>query len=258
MNGEAEMWCTGKLSRDKRGVGSIIGAVFILLILLTGSTFYFLSVNVTENYTETLQNMQEVDLKRNRENIEFTSVSITSDDKLNMIVKNTGSYQVHLIWLGVFNKTSTPETQQYSSENTYINPGDTATDIGSAITVTQGSQYVIQLVTALGNVFNYDLYPITITGPDTIPCYQNKFDWRDYTITTPSTTGTSVPIYFSVYANGSSVTLNGISNPDWVNTDANGEYTLTIKSENIAGETFILYVTSGSLVGQKRITQEPQ
>lgn len=252
------MWFVGKLSRSKRGAGSIVGGVFILLILLTGYTFYYLNVNVTEDYTNTVQDMQQLDLKRNKENIEFTSVSITADDKLNMTVKNTGSYQARLIWLGVFNETSTPETQQYFSLNTYVDPGETATGIGSNIAVTSGSQYVIQLVTELGNIFNHDLYPITITGPDTIPYYQNPANWRSYTMKIPSTTGTSVPIYFSIYANGSSVEFDGISNPDWVHTDANGEYTVTIKSENVAGETFILYVTAGSLVGQKRITQEPR
>lgn len=252
------MWFIGKLSRDKRGAGSIVGAVFMLLILLTGFTYYFVNVNVTEGYTKTVQDMQQLDLKRNKENIEFTSVSITSDDKLNITAKNTGSYDVHLIWLGVFNKTSTPITQQYSSLSTYVDPAETATGIGSTITVTPDSQYIIQLMTELGNVFNYDLYPITITGPDTIPYYQTPANWRSYTIKIPSTTGTSVPTYFNIYANGSSVAFDGISNPDWVHTDANGEYTVTLQSNTVAGETFILYVTTGSLVGQKRITQEPR
>lgn len=252
------MWCTGKLSSSKQGASSIIGAVFILLIFLTGFAYYFLNVNVTEEYNTVLQDMGQLDLKRNKENIEFSSVSITADNKLNMTVKNTGSYQVHLIWIGVFNETSTPETQQYFSEDTYIEPGETTTEIGSTIAITLGSQYVIQIVTELGNIFNSDLYPITISGPDTIPYYQTPAHWRSYNITIPSTTGTSVPIYFSIYTNGSSIEFSGISNPDWVHTDANGEYTVTLKSKNTAGETFILYVTAGSLVGQKRITQEAQ
>jgi len=249
---------TGKLSHNKRGTGSIVGAAFLVMILLTGYAFYFLNFDVTEDYNKTLQDMRELDLKQNKESIESTSVSITADEKLNMAVKNTGSYQTHFIWLGVFNKTSTPETQQYSSLSTHVDPGESATGIGSTITVTSGSQYVIQLVTELGNVFNYDLYPITITGPDTIPYYQIPADWRNYTITIPPTTGTSVPIYFNVYASGSSFEFSGISNPDWVHTDASGEYAVTMKSDNEAGETFILYVTAGSLVGQKRITQEPR
>jgi len=258
VSGVAEMWRAGKLSRDRRGVGSIIGAVFILLILLSGFTFYTLNVNVTEDYNRTLQDIQQLDLKRNKEQIEFTSVLITIDNKLSITVKNTGSYQVHLIWLGVFNKTSTPETQQYFSQDTYINPGTTATSIGTTIAVTTSSQYVIQLVTELGNVFNYAVYSITITGPDTIPYYQTPADWRSYTINIPSTMGSSVPIYFSIYVNGSMAAFDGISNPAWVCTSPSGEYTVRISSTNVAGETFILYVIAGNLVGQKRITQVPR
>jgi len=33
---------------------------------------------------------------------------------------------------------------------------------------------------------------------------------------------------------------------------------VTLQSKNVAGETFILYFTSGNLVAQKRITQEPR
>jgi len=251
------MRCTGKLSHNRRGAGSIVGAVFIFLILLSGSAFYILNANLTEEYNETLQDMQQLDLKRNKEIIEFSSVSVTTDNKLNVTAKNTGSYQVHLIWLGLFNKTSTPETQQYFSINTYVDVGETATTIGSSVTITSASQNVIQLVTELGNIFHYDMYKTTITGPDTIPYYQTSADWRNYTVRISATTGTSVPIYFSLYANGSSVEFDGISNPAWVHTDANGEYTVRIKSTHAAGETFTLYVTVESLVVQKRITQEP-
>ncbi|NIO36951.1 hypothetical protein GTO27_04520, partial [Candidatus Bathyarchaeota archaeon] len=113
------MFFIGKLSRNKRGAGSIIGAVFILLILLSGFTFYSLKENVTEDYTETVQDMQQLDLKRNKETIEFISLSTTSDNKLNITVKNTGSYQIHLIWLGIFDETTSPTTEEYHILDTY-------------------------------------------------------------------------------------------------------------------------------------------
>jgi hypothetical protein len=155
---EAEMWFIGKLSYDKRGVGSIIGAVFILLILLSGFTFYILSVNVTEEYTRTLQDIQQLDLLRKKEGLEFRSVSVTGNDNLNITVKNTGSYDVHLIWLGIFDETTSPITQEYSTLDVYINPAETKTNIGSSVTIPVG-QRTIQLVTELGNIF-----PTTLTN----------------------------------------------------------------------------------------------
>ena len=154
MSVEAEMCCIGKLSRNKRGAGSIIGATFLVLILLTGYTFYFLNVNVTENYDKTLQDMKELDQQRNKENIEFISVSFSSD-QLNVTVKNTGSYQVNLIWLGIFNE-GVANTQNYYEIIFYVNPAETLPNIGNeTIPDFEGEQRVVQLVTKLGNTFSY-------------------------------------------------------------------------------------------------------
>jgi len=252
------MWPVGRLSRDKRGAGSIVGGVFIVLIFLSGFTFYLLNANTTDAYNRTLEAMNQLDWERSQEEIMIKEIAITGADKLNVTVKNEGSIQIHLIYLGVFNETSTPVTQLYYSLDEYLDPDETATNIGSSVTVTSGSHYIIQLVTERGNTIDYDLYPLTITGPDTIPYYKTSADWRSYTIKIPSAAGASVPTYFTIYANGSSVAFNGITNPDWVPTNTNGEYTVQIKSTKVSGETFILYVEVENLVGQKTITQEPK
>jgi len=159
VNGEADMWFIGKLSRDKQGVGSIVGAVFMLLILLTGFTHYIVNVNVTEIYNEVLQDMGELDLKRNKENIEFISVTF-NDDTLNITAKNSGSYNTHLIWLGIFDETSSPTTtQEYYKIDFYVNPAETVANIlNVTIPTFEGQERVIQLVTELGNTFTYS-YP---------------------------------------------------------------------------------------------------
>ena len=159
------MWFIGKLSHNKRGAGSIIGAVFISLILLTGFTFYILNVNVTEDYNKILQDMDELDLKRNKENIEFISVTF-NDDTLNITVKNTGSYQTHLIWLGIFDETTSPITQDYYKISFYVDPAETVSNIrNGTIQTFEGQQRVIQLVTELGNTFSYS-YPEEESGYD--------------------------------------------------------------------------------------------
>jgi hypothetical protein len=148
----------GRLSQDKRGIGSIIGAVFLILILLSGYAFYALNFNVTKGYTETLQDMQQLDLEKNKENIEFVTVSFSLNE-LNMTIKNTGSCQSHLIWLGIFNETVTPNMQYYYRIDFYINPAETVTSVGnSSADDFEGQERVIQLVTELGNTFSY-AYP---------------------------------------------------------------------------------------------------
>lgn len=143
-----------KLGHSRRGVGSILGAAFLILILLSGYTSYTLYIKQVGEYTKTLQDMQTYDLRRNEENIEFISVSTTIEDKLNLTVKNTGSNQAHLIWLGILDETT--NTQEYYKINYYINPSETVSNIpDDTITILEDQERVIQLVTELGNTFIY-------------------------------------------------------------------------------------------------------
>ena len=174
------MWFIGKLSRDKRGAGSIIGAVFIILILLSGFTFYTLNVNTTEHYNKTLDSMSELDWNRNREEIVIKEVKITGTNKLNVTVENEGPVLSHLIFLGIFNKTATPETQQYESLNIHVEPAETE-NIISDFTVIEGKKYAIQLVTELANVIEHKFYPAStvncvltlIAAPPTVPKFHS-------------------------------------------------------------------------------------
>lgn len=158
------MWLIGKLSCNERGVGSLIGAVFIILILLAGYTFYTLYTNVAKDYINILQDMQQLDLKRNKENLEFINVSF-NNDQLNITVKNTGSYDAHLIWLGIFDGTVTSNTQEYWEIDFYVDPAETVSNIrNESIPTFEGQERVIQLVTELGNTFSYSYPPPSVTG----------------------------------------------------------------------------------------------
>jgi len=158
------MWSTGRLSHDNRGAGSIIGGVFVLLILLSGFTFYTLNVNMTKDFTETLQEMQQLDLKRNKENVEFVRVSTTSENKLNITAENTGSHQTHLIWLIIVDDTLTPITQECHQLDVYVEPAETVSNIPEEnVTIPEGEERIIQLVTELGNTFSCT-YPTSEEG----------------------------------------------------------------------------------------------
>ena len=156
----------GRLSQDKRGVGSIIGAVFLILILLSGYAFYALNFNVTRDYTEILQDMQQLDLERNKENIEFVIVSFNLN-KLNLTVKNIGSCQSHLIWLGIFNETVTPNSQDYYQIDFYVNPAETITNVGNdTIPSFEGEERIIQIVTDYGNTYSVSYPEKTESGSE--------------------------------------------------------------------------------------------
>lgn len=148
----------GRLSQHNRGVGSIIGAVFVALILLSGFAFYGLTQDISQHYNKTISSMNDNDWNRNQEKIVIKQIGITGASKLNVTAENEGSIQSHLIWLGMFNKTATPENQTYQALNEFIRPGEIG-NIVSNFTVTGGNMYVVQLVTEFGNTVESKFYP---------------------------------------------------------------------------------------------------
>jgi hypothetical protein len=148
----------GRLSQHSRGVGSIIGSVFVALILLSGFAFYAVTQDITQHYNNTMSSMNDLDWNRNQENIVIKQIGITGTNKLNVTAENDGSIQSHLIWLGIFNTTVTPQNQTYQALSEFIAPGETDNVVSNS-TVTVGNKYVIQLVTELGNTVESKFYP---------------------------------------------------------------------------------------------------
>jgi hypothetical protein len=148
----------GRLRRRKEGVGSIIGAVFIVLILLSGLTFYATYLGITDRYNGTIASMGDLGWNQNQERIVIKQVTITATNNLNLTVENQGAVQSHLIWLGLFNKSAVPENQGYYALNEHLNPSEKQ-NIVSNFTVVEGLKYAVQLVTELGNIVQNVFYP---------------------------------------------------------------------------------------------------
>jgi hypothetical protein len=164
----------GRHRRGKRGVGSIIGATFVVLILISGFAFYAIALNVTDHYNAMIGAMGDADWRRNQESIVVRTAKITSANKLNLTVENAGPISSRLIWLGIFNRSVTPESQGYFALSESILPAETKSLI-SSFTIMKGKRYVIQLVTELGNKIESRFYPASqvraaltlITSPPT-------------------------------------------------------------------------------------------
>ena len=165
----------GKHRACKRGVGSIIGATFLVLILMSGFAFYEVILNATDHYNSTVDTMSEADWNRGQERIVIKQIGVTVANRLNITAENDGSIQSHLIWLGIFNTTANPQNQTYQALNDYVKPGDTCSIVSSS-TVTLGNKYLVQIVTELGNTVESKFYPANyvscaltlVTAPPTV------------------------------------------------------------------------------------------
>jgi hypothetical protein len=154
-------------------VGSIVGAVFVLLIILSGFTFYSLYMSTMDHYNQTLGSMGDFDWDRGREKLVIKQVRTTGGSQLNVTVENQGPLPSHLVWFGIFNKTAVPESQGYYAVDMSIDPAEVQ-NVVSNFTIVMGKKYVMQLVTELGNRFESKFYPasevrcalsLTVTPP---------------------------------------------------------------------------------------------
>ena len=263
---EVKMRFIGKLKRDKRAVGSIIGATFIFLILTSGIFYYVLTTALQRKYAEKASEMEEFDWERSREKIIVYRLTVTEDNKLQITLVNLGSVQVEIIWIGVFDTSTDPPTQRYYNVQVAIPPAANQTITTNAF-IDPYKNYEIQIITARGNIIEYN-YPIpepwgsrayiTIDGPNTIDYNQ----WTTYTIHVTSVTGDPFPyVFVYCYVSGSTAKIKvgwGSSTFSYGLTDSNGERTIQIKSRTQSGEYFMLYVSAGGFLLQKIIYQEPK
>lgn len=155
------------LNRE-RGVGSLIGAVFVLLILLTGYSLFLVNIESQMTYQSILNDMHYRDLEQNQEVIEFRRVTMNESGNLQLILRNNGPGTAHIIYIGIFNRTTANETQAYYNVSLFINPSETVTYTSPSITFSEEGVYVIQLVTEMGNTFSANFRPGIEVSTDTI------------------------------------------------------------------------------------------
>jgi hypothetical protein len=149
----------GRLREDRGGVGTLIAAVFIILIIMTGYSLSLLTTNKNQEYYNIMNTMTSLDYYRNREAISIKNVQITTNLKLNVTAENDGPKQSSIVLIGLFDRTQYPEKDMYTSVSYSLTPGGQVSNIGSSISVSWGHNYVVQLVTAMGNAIDTTFYP---------------------------------------------------------------------------------------------------
>jgi hypothetical protein len=87
--------------KHSKGVGTIVGAAFFLMILFTGYTFYVLSNQVTNAQQQSIIQMNDFDLKRTQENVTISTPNPVSGN-LELTIKNTGPQIVNIIAVGYY------------------------------------------------------------------------------------------------------------------------------------------------------------
>ena len=207
--------------KSRRGLSSVVGAVFAIIALSTVIGYITYSMDVLNNYNQSvlIRTQQMIDIANEKSQV--TSVSYVNN-KFSIIVNNTGSLPINFTKIWITNKTAACTT--YSCNINYVPnqvvvPGKGIT-LGQnmAGTLNTGKPYHIKLVTSRGNTNEFDVNSVG-----------------------------SAPVNIQFYALPSNVT-NGYTTGLVMIVKNNGSGTLTniVPSQPLAGAGVANYVLSAN------------
>jgi hypothetical protein len=156
--------------KSRRGISSIVGAVFAIIALSTTVGYVTYSMNVLDKYNQSILATNANALDRSKEQIQVTRVTI-DNNKFNITASNTGNLPVHLTRFWVTNTTDVGKVFRYNIDYN-LAPGQSQNKIGQSLPVyaKPNQAYDVKLITDRGNVKEFTVNSIG-TAPLNIQFY---------------------------------------------------------------------------------------
>ena len=111
-----------RISSSKRGLSTVVGAIFFVIAASTTIGYVAYSMNILEDFAKSVTLAQSQNIDRGNEKIEFSTVSIDGG-KFNATILNTGPIPAHLTRLWVVNDDLSPPKNEKGNLDVVINSG---------------------------------------------------------------------------------------------------------------------------------------
>ena len=138
--------------RKRRGLHTIVGAVFFVLVM--GSTIGYVtySMNLVDNLAYQIDAKQDTNLNRQSEEFKIIDVNVVNNE-FSLSVKNTGTIPINITKMWVKNMTSPSWNQTSYQLNQLVAPGATINNIGTGtgLIAVDSQSYTLKLLTGRGN-----------------------------------------------------------------------------------------------------------
>jgi hypothetical protein len=137
----------------KRGLSTVIGAVFIIIIITSGLGFGLWMVQQQDRVTEAILEKTNSNLQKLSEHVSISDVKVVND-KLNLTVTNSGGSAATLRSLYVVNETASPKEQYRYEINKLVDGRSAVTNIGytnPAFVIQNDKEYSIKVVSRSGH-----------------------------------------------------------------------------------------------------------
>jgi len=136
----------------RRGLSTIVGAVFFVLVM--GSTIGYVthSMDVIDNLAYQVDAKQDINLNRQNEAFEITDVKVDGNE-FNLTVTNTGSIPINITNMWAKNMTDPLWNHTKYQLNQLVSPGQSVANIGqgTGLVAMDSESYSLRMVTDRGN-----------------------------------------------------------------------------------------------------------
>ena len=171
--------------RSRRGLSSVVGSVFAIIALATTVGYITYSMNVLDNYNQSVLSRNQQATDTINEKFQITSATFVGN-KLNITVTNTGTLPINFTKIYITN-SSTPSTtawvKSYSLNSIIVTPSNTKTNIGQGVNTWLNTNYAynVKLVTSRGNTYPFFInsvsqQPLDVKVQTFPPTVSNQFD----------------------------------------------------------------------------------
>jgi len=183
--------------QSRRAVSSMLGAVFFVVIVLTGLNLMFYNFTQNAQLGLSIADMEIRSQDKLAEKLEVLTVRMSScagtNCGLNVTVFNAGGRPIRIVRIWISNESYTTGWQRESFETSYMVETTTIqTGIGLDLGIfSSSSTYSVSLVSGRGNIFSLRYAPNTNTLATAMGSGWLTMDWSYYNYT--YTTGKDDP-----------------------------------------------------------------
>lgn len=173
-----------RLLKDRRGLGSVVGSIFIILITIFSFNAIYWVILQQNSYREVTDQMSSFDTERFSENLEFASspvVNFTSVGggiyEFNLNISNVGGISLEIVRIYIYRDNNSTLTildkQEQATDLGFSNGFFNSGEVNSTVHVranrnlNDGNIYTIKLVTERGRIFSTQ-YRLTSASQSTV------------------------------------------------------------------------------------------
>src|SRR4029079_15242704 len=107
--------------KQRRGLSSVVGAVFMVLVMIGALNVILLAMRQQDTVTQAVIDKSNSSANRLNEQIAISDLRVTSNNKLNMTVTNSGGAAAKLASIYLINETASPMVQyRYDLNNLVV------------------------------------------------------------------------------------------------------------------------------------------